>query len=637
MAMNQLGKWLYGAAFAVLLPIGLVAWAAATAGVVRLPLPSPQLGLPIAVAGAALLLLGMLHLWRYGGGLPMNAYPPPRYVERGIYRLLPHPIYVGFVVLCAGVSIAARSASGLWLVAPVMALGCAALVLGYENHDLAERFGRAPRRLLPRAGALRPSPLDRLACYLFVFGPWVVAYEVVIALGAPSDATTAWLPLEQRLPVLEWSELFYVSAYPVTALAPLFARTCGDLRRFCVRGLWAMLVAFPLYIAVPLAAPQRGFTPHTALGRLLSWERTLDNAAGAFPSFHVMWAVLAAGVYASRWPKLRWVFRAWAALVAASCVSTGQHPVADVAGALVTLWLVARGPALWQAIRRQGERIANSWHEWRIGPVRVINHGIYAGIGACLALWIAETLAGPGRRLPVLVAALASVVMAALWAQYVEGSPQLLRPFGFYGGLLGGTVGALLAPLFGVSMWLVLAAFAAGGPWAQAMGRLRCLVQGCCHGLPAPESIGIRYTHPRSRVCRMTQWAGVPLHPTPIYSILCNVFVALAVTRLWLLHAPLHLIAGLYFILTGLGRFVEEAWRGEPQTPAFAGLRLYQWAAAASVVAGVLMTALGRSEPAPLAHFDWSALPASAAFGLLVWCAMGVDFPESNRRFSRLV
>jgi len=105
---------------------------------------------------------------------------------------------------------------------------------------------------------------------------------------------------------------------------------------------------------------------------------------------------------------------------------------------------------------------------------------------------------------------------------------------------------------------------------------------------------------------------------------------------LWLLHAPLHLIAGLYFILTGLGRFVEEAWRGEPQTSVFAGLRLYQWAAAASVLAGALMTALGRSGPAPTAHFDWSALLPSAAFGLLVCCAMGVDFPESSRRFSRL-
>jgi prolipoprotein diacylglyceryltransferase/protein-S-isoprenylcysteine O-methyltransferase Ste14 len=636
MALSHLGKWLYGAAFALLLPIALAAWAAATAGMVGLPQLAPSLGLPIAATGAALLLLGMLHLWRYGGGLPMNAYPPPHYVERGIYRLLPHPIYVGFVMICAGVSIAVGSASGLWLVSPIVALGCTALVLGYETHDLAERFGRAPRRLLPQAGASRPSSFDRLACYLFVLGPWLVLYEAVIALGVPSDATTAWLPLEQRLPVVEWSELFYFSAYLATALAPLFARTSGDLRRFCVRALGAMLVAFPLYLVLPLTAPQRAFTPHTALGRLLIWERTLDNPAGAFPSFHIIWAVLAAGVYASRWPRLAWVFRVWAALVAASCVGTGQHPVADVAGGLVTVWLVAEAPALWQAIRRQGERIANSWHEWRLGPVRVINHGIYAAIGAALALWIAVTLAGPQGRLPVIVAALAAVVMAALWAQYIEGSPQLLRPFGFYGGLLGGTLGALLAPFFGVSPWLVLAAFSAGGPWAQAMGRLRCLVQGCCHGRPAPESIGIRYMHPRSRVCRMTKWAGVPLHPTPIYSVLCNVFVALAITRLWLLHAPLHLIAGLYFILTGLGRFVEEAWRGEPQTSVFAGLRLYQWAAAASVLAGALMTALGRSGPAPTAHFDWSALLPSAAFGLLVCCAMGVDFPESSRRFSRL-
>jgi prolipoprotein diacylglyceryltransferase len=117
---------------------------------------------------------------------------------------------------------------------------------------------------------------------------------------------------------------------------------------------------------------------------------------------------------------------------------------------------------------------------------------------------------------------------------------------------------------------------------------------------------------------------------------LWNIFVGLAIARLWLLCAPLHLIGGLYLILNGLGRFVEEAWRGEPQTPVFARLRLYQWAAITSVLAGVLVTALGASEPAPAAHFDWIAPLPAAAFGLLVGCAMGVDFPESNRRFSRL-
>ena len=33
------------------------------------------------------------------------------------------------------------SAAGLWLITPVTALACAALVLGYERQDMAQRFG----------------------------------------------------------------------------------------------------------------------------------------------------------------------------------------------------------------------------------------------------------------------------------------------------------------------------------------------------------------------------------------------------------------------------------------------------------------------------------------------------------------
>ena len=236
----------------------------------------------------------------------------------------------------------------------------------------------------------------------------------------------------------------------------------------------------------------------------------------------------------------------------------------------------------------------------------------------------------------ILVAALGGVVGAALWAQYVEGSPQLLRPYGFYGGLLGGTLGALAAPLFHTSIWLLLAACSVSGPWAQATGRLRCLVQGCCHGRPSPANVGIRYTHPNSRVCRFTPWTSLPLHPTPVYSILWNAVVAVTLLRLWTLHASLHLIVGLYFILTGAGRFVEEAWRGEPQTKVLAGLRLYQWAAIVSVVLGALFTAFDNGELAPDPTFQWRAIFTAAAFGLGVFCAMGVDFPKSQRRFSRL-
>ncbi|MBI5086625.1 MAG: hypothetical protein HZB13_18770, partial [Acidobacteria bacterium] len=277
MALNWLGKILYGALFAVVVPAALVAWARATADTVRLPVvASMPLGLTVAAAGALLLLLGMAHLWTSGGGLPMNAYPPPRYVTRGVFRLLPHPIYTGFTLLCAGASIAVGSASGLWLVSPMVALGCAALVLGYERHDLRERFGAVPSKVLPEAGQERPAGGDLLACYLFVLLPWLVLYQAVLVLGTPAGAVSGALPFESRLPVLEWTELIYSSTYLLTALAPWIARTKSDLRTFCVRALWAMVVAFPLYLLVPLVAPPRPFTATTLPGRLLAWERTLD-------------------------------------------------------------------------------------------------------------------------------------------------------------------------------------------------------------------------------------------------------------------------------------------------------------------------------------------------------------------------
>jgi len=104
-----------------------------------------------------------------------------------------------------------------------------------------------------------------------------------------------------------------------------------------------------------------------------------------------------------------------------------------------------------------------------------------------------------------------------------------------------------------------------------------------------------------------------------------------------MLGAQLHLIAGLCFILTGLGKFFEEAWRGEPKRPVLFGLRLYQWAAIASVAGGALMTTLGHSTAAPPPFFGTNMLLTAILFGLAVFAAMGVDFPNSNRRFSRLV
>ena len=326
------------------------------------------------------------------------------------------------------------------------------------------------------------------------------------------------------------------------------------------------------------------------------------------------------------------------ALAAISCVLTGAHAVADVAAGFVAYLAVIRAGAIWESIRRWSERIANSWREWRLGPVRVISHGTYAGVGGAVGLWIACWLGGAGNETAILLAAAAGLIGAGLWAQFIEGSPRLLRPFGYYGGLLGVVLGALAAPLAGSTVWLVLAVYSVAGPWIQSFGRLCCLVQGCCHGRPAAPETGIEYAHPRSRVCRLAELGGTPLHATPLYSILWNVPVAMATGRLWSLHTPMHVIGGVCLILSGLGRFVEEAYRGEPQTPIVGGLRLYQWLAIGSVVAGALVTALGHSAPAAGAGGStWLTWSGGAVFGVLFWFALGVDFPDSDRRFARLV
>ena len=631
------GKVLYAAIFVSFVPAALVLWARALAPHVPLrALDSAPFGAALAAAGALLVLAGMHALWTQGGGLPMNAFPPPRLATRGAYALTRHPIYAGFVLACAGVSIATGSAAGLWIVTPLAALGTVALVYGFELADLEARFGSLPAPWLrvPPNDARPPTWGERIAAYALVLVPWALLYEAVVFLGPPPDAIDGTLAIDRALGVTEEAEAVYASAYVVVLSVPLAARSARELRAFMIRGLLAMALIFPLYFAIPLVAPPRPFAPHGWLGEMLLHERALDTPGGAFPSFHVVWALLAAEAFAARGRTAATLARAWAWAVALACLLTGMHTIVDVLAGALAAALAVRARDVWSALRSLAERTAGSWREARVGPLRIINHAAWAGLATFSGVAIAGALAGRAYLAPALVACATGLAGAAIWAQLLEGSAALLRPYGFYGGMLGVTLGALSATFFGLDPWVLLGAYCVAAPVVQSIGRVRCLVQGCCHGRAAPASVGIRYTHPRSRVCAIAHLAGVPVHPTPLYSILWNVLVFLIVARACWLRVPWHVVSGIYLVLGGLGRFVEEAYRGEPQTLVIARLRVYQWIAVAQVAAGMLVSSLGRSgargpvEPPPLL--------AALACGLVVGAALGVDFPASNRRLSRL-
>jgi len=426
----MLRKVLYGALFVAVVPGLLIVWANAARPNVSLPVyGEPLVGSAIAAAGLGLMLAAMLQLWRLGGGLPMNAFPPPKMVSRGIFRWLPHPIYTGFVALCAGVSMAAGSAAGLWLVTPSVLLACTALVAGYERLDLARRFG-GTLHLLP-ADEARPLSIDeRIRFFLVVVIPWIVLYEFTAHIRVPGTAFR--LSFEDHLPIYPWTVLIYETLYLTVALSPWCARTQRDLRQLMISAWVAMVVVFAIYWIIPSSAPRGALAVDSWTAHLLSLERTVDPPAVAFPSFHVLWAIFVGRLYRPRWLGI-----GYAAAIAVSCITTGMHYIPDVIAALVIAPLLLQPQRAWMQVLRWTERIANSWLEWRFDSMRVINHGIYAGAAAFVHLAIVTAAVGPGREWKAIVTAVAGLTGAAAWGQWMEGSSLLRRPFGFYGAVIG--------------------------------------------------------------------------------------------------------------------------------------------------------------------------------------------------------
>jgi prolipoprotein diacylglyceryltransferase len=326
--------------------------------------------------------------------------------------------------------------------------------------------------------------------------------------------------------------------------------------------------------------------------------------------------------------------------VAIACLQliSNRSALLHVVESVVIFFLSANYLWIWVFLKRTAERIANSWKEWTFGPVRVINHGFYIGCGTFAGMLLAGMLAGKAYALALLIFTILVTICSALWAQLIEGSEKLKRPFGYYGGLVGILFGSMAVWALGLNAWVIIGVASVVMPWMQAAGRLRCLVNGCCHGGRVDNPlVGIRYFHPRSRVCNISGMKGELVHPTQLYSILWLFVVGIFLLTLWNNEISSSMIFGLYLILTGLGRFVEEAYRGEAQTPSINGLRLYQWTAVASVVAGIGMTVI-HAEPAVISPgFSWESVVVAAVSGFFLLFAMGVDFPYSNARFSRLV
>ena len=110
-----------------------------------------------------------------------------------------------------------------------------------------------------------------------------------------------------------------------------------------------------------------------------------------------------------------------------------------------------------------------------------------------------------------------------MWEYYGQHLGQIIGGGGLtaYGGVLGATIGIWVYSRFSRFQFGYFADVVAPGIiLSQAVGRVGCLLNGCCYGLETLLPWSIVYTHPNS-FCPV----GVAVHPTQAYEIIWNLLV----------------------------------------------------------------------------------------------------------------
>lgn len=242
------------------------------------------------------------------------------------------------------------------------------------------------------------------------------------------------------------------------------------------------------------------------------------------------------------------------------------------------------------------------------GPVTIYSYGVLLAaaylVGLKLALMRSRARGIDAQRVMdlgifVIISALlgAKLMLLVVDFEYFSRSPagllSLIRAGGvFYGGLLFAVAVAFwYLRRHRMPVWRTCDAFAPGIALGHAVGRLGCLLAGCCYGRPTnmPWSITFTNTFAASNVGTPL---GVHLHPTQLYESFAELTILLILLgsesrgrqfpgrTFWL-----------YILLYGVSRFITEFYRGDPRGMVFDLLSTSQFISVLLVPLSLLMLA----------------------------------------------
>jgi phosphatidylglycerol---prolipoprotein diacylglyceryl transferase len=252
---------------------------------------------------------------------------------------------------------------------------------------------------------------------------------------------------------------------------------------------------------------------------------------------------------------------------------------------------------------------------FEIGNWPVYSYGVLLALAYLAALQLAVVRA---RRIGIdgskvmdlgiylIIAALvgAKLMLVAVDFKYFMGQPRemlsLVRAGGvFYGGLIAALVVAMwLVRRYGLSLWTTADLFAPGIALGHVIGRLGCLLAGCCYGRPTTMPWAITFSNPEAAANVGTP-LGVPLHPTQLYDAGAELVILLLLLGT---ERRGQTFSGrtfwLYVLLYGISRFIIEFFRGDDRG-VIMGVSTSQFVSLIAVPLALIMLARLRSRARP--------------------------------------
>lgn len=211
-----------------------------------------------------------------------------------------------------------------------------------------------------------------------------------------------------------------------------------------------------------------------------------------------------------------------------------------------------------------------------IGPITIHGYGLMMALGIFTAYYLLEYRAkkrgmDPDKIFYLTVWAVVSGLLGAKVLYLITRLPDLIADpsliwqsikdgFVVYGSIIGGVLGAFVYCKIGKLPFLkVFDLTVPGLALAQGIGRIGCLLAGCCYGMEVAED------NPIAIVFHDSHYApnDIPLLPTQIISSVLNV---LHFAVLMLLSKKLKKdgqVATCYLIFYSIGRFILEYFRGD--------------------------------------------------------------------------